>query len=37
LREEDANRALADVLSDEPEMEPFLRVQELPLPDHSRN
>jgi hypothetical protein len=33
----DAKTALAEVLRDEPELEPFLSVEALPLPEPSRN
>jgi hypothetical protein len=34
---EEAEDALADVLRDEPDLEPFLSVEALPLPDPSTN
>lgn len=37
LTRENAEEALADVLRDEPDLEPFLSVEELPLPEPSPN
>jgi len=37
LTREEADSALADVLRDEPDLEPFLRVEALPLPEPSPN
>jgi hypothetical protein len=37
LTRKEADEALADVLEDEPHLEPFLRVEALPMPEPSSN
>jgi hypothetical protein len=37
LTREEADSALAEVLRDEPQLEPFLSVEALPLPERSPN